>query len=209
MSQIVCENLSFGYGDKLLAENLSFNVNAGDYWCIIGDNGSGKSTLIKILLGLKYPTKGNVIFNGLSKNEIGYLPQQTEMQKDFPASVHEVVLSGCQGRCGFRPFYNRTEKRLAVEAMKKMNIHNLSDRCYRELSGGQKQRVLLARAFCASRKAIVLDEPVSGLDKESSSEMYRIIHEMNRKIGITVIMVSHDTDGALRYANNVLNMRSL
>ena len=105
MSQIVCENLSFGYGSNLLAENLNFSVNAGDYLCVIGENGSGKSTLIKILLGLKAPDSGRIILNGIAKNELGYLPQQTEMQKDFPASVYDVVISGCQGRCGLRPFY--------------------------------------------------------------------------------------------------------
>ena len=205
MSQIVCENLSFGYGSNLLAENLNFSVNAGDYLCVIGENGSGKSTLIKILLGLKAPDSGRIILNGIAKNELGYLPQQTEMQKDFPASVYEVVISGCQGRCGLRPFYKREEKNLAHEAMNKMNIQNLAGRCYRELSGGQQQRVLLARAFCASRKAIILDEPVAGLDYESSHEMYRIIHDMNHD-GMTVIMISHDTDEALRDSTHVLRM---
>ena len=206
MSQIACENLSFGYGSNLLVSNLSFSVSAGDYLCVIGENGSGKSTLIKILLGLKSPVSGSIIFNGLSRNELGYLPQQTETQKDFPASVYEVVISGCQGRCGLRPFYNRAEKNLALEAMKKMNILNLSGRCYRELSGGQQQRVLLARALCASRKAIILDEPAAGLDYESASEMYRTIHEMNCNDGMTVIMISHDIEASIEHANLILRL---
>lgn len=206
MFQIICENLSFGYGNNLLVRNLSFSISSGDYLCVIGENGSGKSTLIKILLGLKSPISGRIIFNGLSRNELGYLPQQTETQKDFPASVYEVIISGCQGRCGLRPFYRREEKNLALEAMKKMNILNLSGRCYRELSGGQQQRVLLARALCASRKAIILDEPVAGLDPETALEMYRIIHELNQNYNMTVIMISHDIEASSEHANLILRL---
>ena len=163
MAYITVQDLSLGYDAHAIVEGLNFTVNAGDYLCIVGENGSGKTTLMKTLLHLQEPVGGQIrMGDGLKKNEIGYLPQQTMVQKDFPASVSEIVLSGCQGRCGFRPFYNKEEKQLAEENMKRMGITELANRCYRELSGGQQQRVLLARALCATRKILLLDEPVSG-----------------------------------------------
>ncbi|MBQ6213100.1 MAG: metal ABC transporter ATP-binding protein, partial [Ruminococcus sp.] len=172
------------------------------------ENGSGKSTLMKTLLHLQAPLKGEIITgDGLKNNEIGYLPQQTIVQRDFPASVREIVLSGCQSRCGLRPFYNKEEKALAAENMKRMGITDLADRCYRELSGGQQQRVLLARALCATRKVFLLDEPVSGLDPKVTAEMYELIKELNDE-GITIIMISHDIAAALRYASNILHIGS-
>lgn len=171
----------------------------------IGENGSGKTTLMKTLLGLHSPMGGKILMeDGLCQNEIGYLPQQTVVQKDFPASVEEIVLSGCQGRCGLRPFYNKEEKQLAASAIEKMSITSLRKRCYRELSGGQQQRVLLARALCATRKLLLLDEPVSGLDPKVTAEMYRLIAELNKNDGITVIMISHDIGAAVTYASHIL-----
>lgn len=205
MAQLICQNLSLGYDGKEIVNNLDFFVNSGDYLCIIGENGSGKTTLMKTLLGLHKPMGGTIeMGDGLKQNEIGYLPQQTVVQKDFPASVYEIVLSGCQGRCGLRPFYNKDEKALALEAMKKMNILPLQKRCYRELSGGQQQRVLLARALCATGKLLLLDEPVSGLDPKVTLEMYQLIAELNKKDGITVIMISHDLNAAIAYASHIL-----
>ena len=161
---------------------------------------------MKTLLGLQEPISGQILFGeGLKKNEIGYLPQQTVIQKDFPASVKEIVLSGCQARCGLRPFYNSSEKQLAKENMEKMNITALENRCYRELSGGQQQRVLLARALCATRKVILLDEPVSGLDPKVTLEMYALIEKLNQD-GITVIMISHDISAAVSYASHILHI---
>lgn len=157
MAQLTCQNLCVGYDGKPVLQGLNFEVFAGDYLCIVGENGSGKSTLMKTILGLQPPISGRILTgDGLRKNEIGYLPQQTVVQKDFPASVREIVLSGCQGRCGSRPFYNKEEKQLAAEAMEKMQITQLARRCYRELSGGQQQRVLLARALCATQKCCFL-----------------------------------------------------
>ena len=199
--------MSLGYDGKEILHDLSFTVNEGDYLCIVGENGSGKSTLMKTILGLHSPMKGKIVTgDGLKQTEIGYLPQQTVVQKDFPASVREIVLSGCQARCGLRPFYNAEEKQLAAEAMEKMNITHLAKRCYRELSGGQQQRVLLARALCATRKVLLLDEPVSGLDPKVTVEMYRLIHELNVRDGITVIMISHDIAAAMRYATHILHI---
>lgn len=207
MAQLICQNLSVGYDGKAVLQDLSFEVSAGDYLCIVGENGSGKSTLMKTILGLQNPIGGKVLTgDGLRKNEIGYLPQQTQVQKDFPASVREIVLSGCQGYCGIRPFYSKSEKRLAEENIKKMQIENLSKRCYRELSGGQQQRVLLARALCATRKILLLDEPVSGLDPKVSAQMYELIEKLNREDGITVIMISHDIGAAIRYASHILHI---
>lgn len=207
MPQLECRNLSLGYDSKIIVSDLNFSINKGDYLCIVGENGSGKTTLMKTLLNLHSPVSGNIITgDGLRYNEIGYLPQQTIVQKDFPASVKEIVLSGCQGRCGIRPFYKREEKNIARENIERMGISNLSSRCYRELSGGQQQRVLLARALCATRKLLLLDEPVSGLDPKATSEMYGIIEELNRQDKITIIMISHDISAAVRYASHILHI---
>lgn len=207
MAQITCKNLTLGYENRAIQENLNFSINAGDYLCIVGENGSGKSTLMKTLLHLQPPISGTIeLGDGLHKNEIGYLPQQTLVQRDFPASVKEIVLSGCQGRCGWRPFYNKEDKEIARKAMEKMMIQDLQDRCYRELSGGQQQRVLLARALCAAKKILLLDEPVSGLDPKVTAEMYQLIEDLNKKDEITIIMISHDIEAAIRYATHILHI---
>ena len=207
MAQLTCQNLCVGYDGKPVLQDLSFQVFAGDYLCVVGENGSGKSTLMKTILGLLSPISGRILTgDGLRKNEIGYLPQQTMVQKDFPASVREIVLSGCQGRCGSRPFYNKEEKQLALDAMDKMQITQLAKRCYRELSGGQQQRVLLARALCATQKMLLLDEPVSGLDPKVTAEMYALIEKLNCEDGITVIMISHDIAAAVQYASHILHI---
>ncbi len=208
MSELLkCENVSLGYEGSVVTKNLNFTVGSGDYLCILGENGSGKSTLIKALLGLKSPLSGEISFCGeVKKSEIGYLPQQTMVQRDFPASVREIVQSGCVNRCGIRPFYNKEEKKLASDMMKRLEITDLAKRCYRELSGGQQQRVLLARALCAARKMILLDEPVTGLDPKAANEMYELISSLNKKDGITVIMVSHDMNAAVKYASHILHI---
>mgnify|MGYP000376533404 FL=1 len=207
MAQLTCQNLCVGYDGKPVLQGLNFEVFAGDYLCIVGENGSGKSTLMKTILGLQMPISGRILTgDGLRKNEIGYLPQQTVVQKDFPASVREIVLSGCQGRCGSRPFYNREEKKMAADAMEKMQIAPLAKRCYRTLSGGQQQRVLLSRALCATRKMLLLDEPVSGLDPKVTAEMYALIQKLNYEDGITVVMISHDLNAALQYASHILHI---
>ena len=209
MAQLICENLSVGYEGKAILQGLNFQVHTGDYLCIVGENGSGKSTLMKTILGLQAPIAGKIeTGDGFRRNEIGYLPQQTLVQRGFPASVWEIVLSGCQSRCGLRPFYSREEKRLAREAIQKMQIEALTKRCYRELSGGQQQRVLLARALCATRKMLVLDEPVSGLDPKVTAEMYELIRRLNREDKITVLMISHDLTAALGYASHILHIGS-
>ena len=206
MSFITVKNLEVGYEKKTITEPINFKVDRQDYLCIVGENGAGKSTLMKTLLGLIKPVGGEIIFgDGLKANEIGYLPQQTVVQRDFPASVREIVLSGCQARAGFRPFYNKEEKKLAEENMERMGITGLADSCYRELSGGQQQRVLLARALCATRKVLLLDEPVSGLDPKVTADMYELIDGLNRD-GITIIMISHDIAAAVRYATHILHI---
>lgn len=207
MAQITCENLKLGYDGKEILSGLSFSVSSGDYLCIVGENGSGKSTLMKTLLGLHSPMGGSITFgDGLKRSEIGYLPQQTLVQRDFPASVEEIVRSGCQGRCGLRPYYNKAEKQLARENIEKMGLKGLEKRCYRELSGGQQQRVLLARALCATQKLLVLDEPVTGLDPMATTELYGQIYHLNKIDGITVIMISHDVGAALQNASHILHI---
>ena len=207
MAQLICENLTLGYNSSIIIDKLSFSVEKGDYLCIIGENGSGKTTLIKTILRLQKPIEGQIrTGDGVLPDEIGYLPQQTQVQRDFPASVWEIVLSGCQSRCGKRPFYNKKEKQLALEAMEQMEIANLSKRCYRELSGGQQQRVLLARALCATQKMLLLDEPVSGLDPSVTEEMYELIKQLNNK-GVTIIMITHDVEAAKKYATKILRIQ--
>lgn len=202
-----CENLSLGYESRVIQHDLTFSVESGDYLCIVGENGSGKSTLMKTLLGLQPPLGGRIVYeNGLRASEIGYLPQQTEVQRDFPASAWEIVLSGCQSRCGWRPFYNAAEKKVALENMERMGVADLKSRCYRELSGGQQQRVLLARALCATKKVLLLDEPVLGLDPQVTADMYALIERLNREDGITIMMISHDIAAAERYADHILHI---
>ena len=204
--QMVCRNASLGYEDGIVAENLDFTINKGDYLCILGENGSGKSTLIKAILGLKSQVSGTIEWCGdVKKNEVGYLPQQTVVQKDFPASVREIVRSGCLAKCGLRPFYSKEEKELAENTMKQLEIDKLAKRCYRDLSGGQQQRVLLARALCATRKMLLLDEPVTGLDPKAQTDLYELIAKLNRE-GITIIMVSHDVVSAVKYASHILHI---
>ncbi|MBQ7383683.1 MAG: ABC transporter ATP-binding protein [Clostridia bacterium] len=207
MPQIICRDLVLGYDKKIVSSNISFEINKGDYLCIVGDNGSGKSTLMKALLGL-VPTMGGVIerADGLAERDIGYLPQQTELQRDFPASVEEVVLSGCIGHKGFFPIYRMSDKIRAHKNLRKLNIDGLQKRPYSELSGGQQQRVLLARALCAADKMILMDEPVSGLDPAATLEMYRITESLNRDDGMTVIMISHDIEAAVKYATHILHL---
>ena len=207
MTQLTCQNLAVGYGGRAVLENLNFSVCPGDYLCIVGENGSGKSTLMKTILGLQPPVRGKVLTgDGLRKNKIGYLPQQTPVQRDFPASVREIVLSGCQGRCGGRPFYSKGEKQLAQTAMERMQVAALAKRCYRTLSGGQQQRVLLARALCAAQNMLLLDEPVSGLDPKVTGEMYGLIQRLNREDGVTILMISHDITATLTYASHILHL---
>lgn len=206
---IECKELTAGYEGTPVVKDLSFTVSAGDYLCIVGENGSGKSTLMKTLLGLRSALSGEIIFaDGLKQKEIGYLPQQTAAQKDFPATVREVVLSGCLGRKGLSPFYSKADKKLCDDNIELLGISGIAHRSYRNLSGGQQQRVLLARALCATKKLLLLDEPVSGLDPMVTAEMYEIISRLNRENGVTIIMISHDLQGALRYGTKILHMES-
>ena len=206
MPQLSCRDLTLGYDGKTVVSGLSFDVNKGDYLCIVGDNGSGKSTLMKAILRLQKPIKGQIVTgDGVASNEVGYLPQQTAAQKDFPATVLEVVRSGCLNRCGIRPFYNSEEKDMADYNMEILGIKDLAKKCYRELSGGQQQRVLLARALCATRKVLLLDEPVAGLDPNATTEMYSIIKHLNDS-DVTIIMVSHDIAASVKYATHILHI---
>ena len=199
------ENIAIGYDNNPIVENLSFAVEKGDYLTILGENGAGKSTLLKTMLGLIKPLSGKIVFDAeVKKTDIGYLPQQTVVQRDFPASVWEIVISGCLGRNGLRPFYSKEDKALAEANIKKLGLEELKKRCYRELSGGQQQRVLLARALCASDKILVLDEPVTGLDPKVTVQLYDLIDSLNKE-GITIIMISHDLQ-ALKHANKVLHL---
>ena len=199
---------AFGYDGKTVVSNLSFAVNSGDYLCIVGENGSGKSTLMKGLLRLAKPLDGSVEFGSVEPSEIGYLPQQTAVQKDFPASVYEVVLSGRLSKQGLRPFYSSADKRIANQNIERLGIKKLKRRCYRELSGGQQQRALLARSLCSTEKLLCLDEPAAGLDPLVSKELYSLVDEINKDTGIAVIMVSHDIETAVTYASHILHLKN-
>ena len=203
------KNVTLGYDNTIVAKNLTFSLGQSDYLCIVGENGTGKSTLVKTLLGLIKPLKGkvNIIVNGRNHKGVGYLPQQTQAQKDFPASVWEVVLSGVLNSSHKRPFYTKSDKAEAMKNMEKLGIADLKKKCYRELSGGQQQRVLLARALCATDNVLILDEPVTGLDPAASMEFYETIKELNKKEGVTVVMVTHDIENALDYASHILHLK--
>lgn len=207
-SLITCSHLDFGYENHDAVIDLTMEVEEGDYLCVVGANGSGKSTLMKGLLGLLAPTGGNLeVAEELRKTGIGYLPQQTAAQRDFPASVWEVVLSGALNRRGNRPFYSREEKDMAGKAMERLGIVNLRKRCYRELSGGQQQRVLIARALCAAGKMLILDEPVTGLDPQAIQDFYRLIRRLNKEEGVTILMVTHDIAGIIGQASKILHLQ--
>ena len=208
MALIRCENVSIGYEGQTVVRDLNFQISAGDYLCIVGENGSGKSTLVKSLLGLKSVEKGRIVYgDGLRQNEIGYLPQQTDVQKDFPASVYEVVLSGRLNSRGLRPFYTAADRKQAWENMELLGIGGFAKHCFRDRSGGQRQRVLLARALCATRTLLLLDEPVTGLDPIVTAEFYQLIKKINRESGIAVVMVSHDIESAVQDASHILHLQ--
>ncbi len=203
---IKAENLALAYDETPVATDIHFSVDAGDYLCIVGENGSGKSTLVKAIVGLHPIAAGTLTIDPeVRRGGIGYLPQHTPAQRDFPASVREIVRSGCLRRAGMNPLWRSSDKKLADEAMERMGIAHLASRCYRELSGGQQQRVLLARAFCATGKLIVLDEPIAGLDPFAMTEMYRMIADLNRE-GVAVVMVSHDVSAAVNFADHILHI---
>ena len=203
---IICEGLAVGYSGKPLCNGFDLEINNGDYICIVGENGAGKSTLIKTLVGLIPAINGKVLLRGnVDKSDIGYLPQQREMQKDFPASVWEVVLSGCLDRLGFKPFYGHKERKLAADAIRELDLEDIKNESFRELSGGQRQRVLLARAIAGSKKVLVLDEPITGLDPVAAAHLYQLLNRLNQN-GTTIITISHDISKALSAANTLLIM---
>lgn len=207
MAQLSVNSLELGYEKKIVCKDVTFALNAGDYLSVIGENGAGKSTLIKALLGLKAPLNGSVVFgDGLKNTDIGYLPQHNSVQKDFPATVTEIVRSGRMNGKGFKLFYSAADKRIAIECMEKLGIEGLQKESFRELSGGQQQRVLLARALCAASKMLILDEPVAGLDPHAAKEMYSFIERLNKDGGITMIIVSHDLTAAEKYSSHILHL---
>ena len=207
MSYFSLNKIGFSYEGKVVLEDIHFSVEKGDYLCIVGENGAGKSTLLKGILGLKKPNEGEIILgDGLKRQDIGYLPQQTEAQKDFPASVYEVVESGCLNKLSLFPFYRKEDKKRVEDALCFLNIENLRKSCYRELSGGQQQRVLLARALCAGSKLLILDEPVAGLDPKAQTELYDLIDRLNKELKITIIMVSHDVKEVVQRAKHILHL---
>lgn len=204
MNLIKVTNLCAFYESKKIFENLNFTIQDGDYLCIIGENGSGKTTLMKTLLGFDIKHKGCIELNGFTKKEIGYLPQKTQHQKDFPASVLEVVMSGFAGRGFFGAKYSKSQRQQALKNMELLNIKSIAEKSFSELSGGQQQKVLLCRALCAAKRVLLLDEPTTSLDEVAAQEMYDIINELNNK-GLAVIMITHDIVHAVNTAKHILS----
>ena len=201
-----CRGAALGYEHRPLVEHLNFEVHRGDYICVVGENGSGKSTLLRSMLGLVEPLSGEICCPAQKEGGIGYLPQQTDSQRSFPATVEEVVLSGFLNRHKIHVIYSRAEKASALMNMGKLGVLELRKRCYRDLSGGQQQRVLLARALCAAESLLILDEPVTGLDPAATQELYRILRYLNEKENIAIVMVTHDLAAALREAGTVMHI---
>lgn len=204
---IEVKNLSLGYEKENIIDGISFSVNKGDFIIVVGKNGAGKSTLIKGILGLIKPKSGSIIFeDGLNQKLIGYMPQETKVDQAFPASVYEIVLSGRINKMGFRPFYNKEDKEKANEALKILNISNIKNKSFSELSGGQRQKTLLARSLCATDKLLILDEPSNNLDNTSREEFYLLLMKLNKELGITIIMISHDLDIDKMLGNKLLRI---
>jgi len=206
MQLLHCENLSFSYDGKVAVKDVTFSISSGEYICIVGENGSGKSTLVKGLLQLHPPSGGTLRLGDCPKGGIGYLPQQKTSWKHFPASVLEVTLSGCLNRMKLRPFYGKKEKQQAMENLERMGIAHLHRHCFRELSGGQQQRVLLARALCAAKHLLILDEPIASLDPIAAKEFYEQIQRLHTELHMAVLMVSHDMKNALSYGEKILHL---
>lgn len=205
MPLISVKDAAFAYDGQVVLSGVTFDVNQGDYLCIVGENGSGKSTLMKGLLRLVSPVKGSVSLNdGLAQDEIGYLPQQNLTQRDFPASVKEVVESGIRGK---QLFLSKADRQRAQDMMKLLEIEHIAARSFMELSGGQRQRVLLARALCATRRLLLLDEPTAGLDPVVARELYKTIENINKQQGIAIIMVTHDVHTAALFASHILHLQ--
>ncbi|MCR5350535.1 MAG: metal ABC transporter ATP-binding protein [Acholeplasmatales bacterium] len=202
------KDLTLGYENENVIENISFTVNDKDFIIVVGKNGAGKSTLIKGILGLIKPKSGEIIFDkSLKKNLIGYMPQETKVSPSFPASVYEIVLSGRINKMGFRPFYNKEDKKKADDALKILNIYNIKNKSFSDLSGGQRQKTLLARSLCATDKLLILDEPSNNLDKLSREEFYLLLMKLNKELGISILMISHDSDLDKVLGNKILRIK--
>ena len=207
MAFITCKDLCLAYDNVAVADNINFSVEAGEYVCIVGENGSGKTTLMRALLGLHKTYTGTITLgDGLKQNQVGYLPQQTPSQRDFPASVKEVVLSGFVGTLGLNPFYGKARLARVEEVLERLELDSVANRSYSELSGGQQQRVLLARALCATGKLLLLDEPAASLDNHIAQKLYENINNLNKQDKIAVIMISHDVATAVKYADKILHV---
>lgn len=200
------EKLTLGYENKIVLKNISFSVEEGDFIIIVGPNGSGKSTLIKGILGLINPIKGKIVLNDLKRNYIGYMPQETKVDSNFPASVNEIVLSGLLNNKKFKPFYTKEDKEIVSKNLKLLHIDNLKNKNFSDLSGGQRQKVLLARSLCATKKLLILDEPSNNLDYKSKIDLYNIAKKLNKEKNITVLMITHDLDNENLIGNKVISL---
>ena len=207
MSLIELKNLTLGYEKDIILKNINISIEENDFICIVGPNGSGKSTLVKGILGLIKPIKGKVIYNGLKQNYIGYMPQETKVDANFPASVFEIVLSGTLNKNSKSFFYTKEQKEIAINNLKLLGIEKIKNKSFCDLSGGQRQKVLLARSLSATTKLLILDEPSNNLDSKSKNELYETIVDLNKNHNITIIMITHDLDHDNLIGNKILSLR--
>jgi zinc transport system ATP-binding protein len=202
------KQLRLGFGDNIVINNASLVLEEGDFACIVGANGAGKSTLVRAILGLIKPLGGDIHYCGdLKQTQIGYLPQETRPDSNFPATVEEIVLSGCLGHMGWKPFYCHKEKQHIRRSLKILGIESLAKKRFVDLSGGQKQKVLLARSLSATTKMIILDEPSNSLDHKSRKDFYKTLKNLNREQGLTILMITHDLDADDLIGNKVIAIK--
>jgi len=208
MSIIEIKNLSFSYDKQTILENINLKVEENDFLAIIGPNGGGKSTLLKLILGIIPIKDGSIHTFGAypKKNleKIGYVPQNTNVNTDFPIKVIEVVLMGHIGTK--RPLfgYAEEEKLCALGALAQVGMEAYANARIGSLSGGQRQRVMIARALCAHPKILILDEPTASIDVEGQRQIYELLKRLNEYI--TIIVVSHDISVIMQYANKVVHI---
>lgn len=206
MNLIESHGLRIGYDATTDMACPDFAIGPEDFLCVMGPNGSGKSALVKTLAGLMPPRAGELVMSdGLQDGGIGYLPQRTPLQDDFPATVREIVRTGCQSLRGLRPFFSCAEKDMAERALIRFGLADLAHRPYRSLSGGQRRRALLARALCVPRRLLLLDEPTAGLDEQAVETLYACLASL-RTEGLAILMVTHERTSVHQLASHVLRM---
>lgn len=194
---IEIRHLYYSAGNRLILEDINLTLHDNEFAAIIGPNGAGKSTLLKIILGQLPYKQGSITIDGaehsewLSNNLIGYLPQYENFDRDFPATVMDIVLMGLAGLKGMFRRFSNDDKRKAENMLNKLHIGHLNNKRIGLLSGGELQRVFIARALVGGSRYLFLDEPEAGVDKSQIEAFYRLLKEINMN-DTTILLVSHD-----------------